>query len=153
MFKILIFIWHCHGNASKEGEIMSFFLFFYHFRNFTWLFQHRTTRGARTNTKLFINQEYMCSDVALLIKKFDVGPCVMWYWNLKLKLLKKQKNVKNYAKWHFHLICQCIHGNSEHTNNVEYSLGHYMFNILPLSCECKMHELRNFNFSENLRSK
>ena len=35
----------------------------------------------------------------------------------------------------------------------EHSLGHYMFNILPLSCECKMHELRNFNFSENLRPK
>ena len=31
----------------------------------------------------------------------------------------------------------------------EHILGNY--DILPLLCECKMHELRNFEFSENLR--
>ena len=30
-------------------------------------------------------------------------------------------------------------------------LGNY--NILALLCECKIHELRNFKFSENLRPK
>ena len=83
----------------------------------------------------------------------------VWCWsscgvvvNLNLKFQKRQKSVQNYAKWYFHLICRCLHGNSEHDKQIfEHSLGNYV--ILPLLCECKMHELRNFKFSKNLRLK
>ena len=52
----------------------------------------------------------------------------------------------------FAFFFRCLHGNSKTGKQMfEHSLGNY--DVLPLLCECKMHEFRNFRFSEGQRPK
>ena len=129
--------------GTLVNKVKSWFsLFFYHFQNFTWLFKHCTTQGPTQNFSwiesrcgfTYYNRSLVlvlvwCS-IEILIEALEKAEKC---WKLCEMAFSPHLLVFPWQQW----TCKQM---------FEHSLGNC--DILPLSRECKMHELRNFKFSE-----